>query len=119
MPDDNITVTDDNAAVSGEPVADEIPDADALALASLKADLNRTGNFPGDDNYLLTLIAAARDWLNRQGVRDDDTPSYRLILVSTAAWIYRKRVTGDAQPAFLRRMIHDFKLSGVGKDESV
>ena len=36
---------------------------------------------------------------------------YLQILVSRAAWVYRKRVTGEAEPLFLRRMVSDYKLS--------
>ena len=131
MPDDNVTVTDEPANVpdesepvtpSGDAPDDNTPvtppDADALALVSLKADLNRTGNFPSDDAYLLSLIAASRQWLDAQGIHDDGSALYSQVLVSNTAWIYRKRVNGDPQPNFLRRMIHDFKLSGAGRDEA-
>ena len=88
------------------------PDTDAeLALASLRADLNRAGSFPADNEYLSGLLAAARQWLALSGVRDDGSPLYLQILVGRAAYIYRKRVTGEAEPVYLRRMIHDFKLS--------
>lgn len=103
-------LTDDETAV---PTEDE-PDADALILAMLKADLNRTGNFPSDNDYLRSLIAAAREWLEREGVRDDGGAMYRQILSSRAAWIYRKRVTGEAEPNFLRRMVADWKIAHVG-----
>lgn len=132
MPDNDAPVTpsgaDDNgdnggsAQADAEPgqadAAENPPDADALALVSLKADLNRTGNFPSDDSYLLSLIAASRQWLDAQGIHDNGSALYAQILVSNAAWIYRKRVTGEAQPNFLRRMSHDFKLSGAGRDEA-
>ena len=85
--------------------------SDTLLLASLKADLNRTGNFPGDDDYLSDLIAGCREWLAAQGVRDDGSANYRLLIVGRAAYIYRKRVTGEAEPHYLRRMLHDWKLS--------
>lgn len=94
-------MADENAAAT----------SDELALATLKADLNRSGNFPADDSYLLTLLSAARHWLALQGVRDDASPTYLLILAARAAWMYRKRVTGEAEPSFLRRMVYDFKLS--------
>lgn len=98
--------------------ADVTQAPDALILASLKADLNRAGNFPSDNAYLTSLVAAARQWLAVQGVRDDGSDFYRQILVSRAAWIYRKRVTGEAEPTFLRRMVMDFKIAQCGKDEA-
>lgn len=86
----------------------------AVVLTSLKADLNRSGNFPDDDNYLLNLIKSARAWLVRQGVVDDESDDFGLILSSTAAWIYRKRITGESEPVFLKRMRHDFIVSAKG-----
>ena len=90
------------------------PTSDGAALAMLKADLNRTGNFPSDNDYLSGLLAGSRQWLALDGVRDDGSPLYLQILASRAAWIYRKRVTGEAEPQFLRRMIIDFKLAKGG-----
>lgn len=109
---------DDTETPSGNDVT-ETPsqsDADALVLALLKADLNRTGNFPSDNEYLSALISASRQWLERAGVPDDGGPMYQQILASRAAWIYRKRVTGEAEPQFLRRMIADYKISRAGKE---
>lgn len=85
--------------------------SDELALATLKADLNRTGNFPADNDYLSGLLSASRNWLALNGVPDDGGPLYLQILVARAAHIYRSRVTGKAEPAFLRRMLNDYKLS--------
>lgn len=85
-----------------------------LFLRLLKADLNRTGNFPGDDEYLTHLLNAASGHLSQQGVRDDGSDTYAQILVGTAAWIYRKRVTGEAEPQYLRRMRIDYKLAYSG-----
>lgn len=90
----------------------EIPGLSAEErLAMLKADLNRTGNFPGDDTFLQFYMNAAMIHLSRSGIKDDEaSPDYDALLVSTAAWIYRKRVSGEAEPDFLRRMRHDYLI---------
>lgn len=85
--------------------------SDELALATLKADLNRTGNFPADNAYLSGLLSASRNWLELNGIPDDGGPLYLQILVARAAHIYRSRVTGKAEPAFLRRMLNDYRLA--------
>lgn len=77
-------------------------DGDMLLL--LKQDLQRTGTIPGEDAYLEQLLAAARASLARQGVRPDGTADYDQTVIFTAAWLYRKRITGEAEPRFLRRM---------------
>lgn len=84
-------------------------DADKLLL--LKQDLQRTGTIPGEDNYLRQLLQAAQASLERQGVRPDGTADYDQLVISTAAWLYRKRVSGEAEPQFLRRMRLDCIIS--------
>lgn len=84
-------------------------DADRLLL--LKQDLQRTGTVPGEDSYLTQLLQAAQASLERQGVRPDGTADYDQLVISTAAWLYRKRVTGEAEPQFLRRMRLDCIVS--------
>ena len=41
----------------------------------------------------------------------DGGPLYLQILTARAAYIYRSRVTGKAEPAFLRRMLNDYRLA--------
>ena len=68
-------------------------DADMLIL--LRQDLQRTGSIPGEEAYLLQLLKAAQGSLERQGVRPDGSADYDQLAISTAAWLYRKRVNGD------------------------
>lgn len=84
-------------------------DGDMLLL--LKQDLQRTGTIPGEDTYLAQLLAAARASLSRQGAHPDGSADYDQLVISTAAWLYRKRVTGEAEPQFLRRMRLDIIVS--------
>lgn len=36
---------------------------------------------------------------------------YGQTVIGTAAWIYRKRISGEAEPAYLRRLRKDLLLS--------
>ena len=84
-------------------------DGDLLTL--LRHDLQRTGCIPGEDIYLTQLLQAAKASLERQGVLEEDTADWYQTVVSTAAWLYRKRVNGEAEPQFLRRMRLDLIVS--------
>lgn len=90
-------------------------DADMLTL--LRQDLQRTGSIPGEEGYLLQLLKAAQGSLERQGVRPDGSADYDQLAISTAAWLYRKRVNGEAEPLFLRRMRLDLIVSQRGRDD--
>lgn len=76
----------------------------------LKLDLQRMGELPGDEEYLPSLIDVAISMLARQGIRQDNSMDYGQTVVGTAAWIYRKRITGEAEPAYLRRLRLDLLL---------
>lgn len=80
-------------------------------LALLKLDLQRTADLPGDAEYLPALIDTAQASLSRQGIKDDGSMDYGQTVVGTAAWIYRKRINGEAEPAYLRRLRLDLLLS--------
>ncbi len=84
-------------------------------LSLLERDLQRTAELPGDAEYLPALIKAAKASLARQGVRDDGTMDYAQTVIGTAAWIYRKRINGEAEPAYLRRLRLDLLLARGGE----
>ena len=86
-------------------------------LSLLKLDRQRTGDLPGDPEYLPSLLAAAKANLARQGIQDDGTMDYAQTVIGTAAWIYRKRITGEAEPAYVRRLRLDLLLAR-GRGES-
>ncbi len=87
-------------------------------LTLLKIDLQRIGGCLGDDDYLRLTLRAAKRHLERQGIRGDGGEDYAYLVVGTAAWMYRKRVNGEAEPEFLRRMRLDLLvaqgLGGIG-----
>lgn len=76
----------------------------AALLKLLRHDLQRTGTLPGDDDYLTHLLQAARSSLERQGILPEDSEDYSQTVIGTAAWLYRKRITGEAEPQYLRQM---------------
>ena len=85
---------------------------DLILLELLKADLQRTGvELPGDRLYLPALLNTARTSLARQGIKPDCSADYIQTVVGTAAWIYGKRITGEADPAYLRRLRLDLLLA--------
>lgn len=84
-----------------------------LRLQLLKLDLQRMGDLP-DGPLLANYLGAAASNLNRQGIPDDGSEDYTALLVGTAAWMYRKRITGEGEPKYLRRMRLDMKFSKGG-----
>lgn len=83
----------------------------AALLKLLRHDLQRTGTLSGDNVYLRHLLRAARSSLERQGIRPEDSEDYVQTVIGTAAWLYRKRITGEAEPQYLRRMRLDLIIS--------
>ena len=84
---------------------------EAQALEILKIDLQRLGPLPGDSTYLLSLLRAAKSNLGRQGVEESGDEDYLQLVVGTAAWMYRKRINGESEPIYLKRMRHDLLIS--------
>lgn len=80
-------------------------------LLLLRQDLQRTASLPNEEDYLHQLLRAAKASLERQGAREEDSADWYQTVVSTAAWLYRKRITGEAEPQFLRRMRLDLIVS--------
>ena len=94
---------------------------DSSLLLLLRQDLQRSVTLPLEDTYLLQLLQAARASLERQGAKDNGAPDWDQAVISTAAWLYRKRITGESEPQFLRRMRLDLIVSGRaqgGQNES-
>lgn len=81
------------------------------ALELLKFDLQRGGVELGDEVYLLSLLYAAEQSLTRQGLQPCDDYDYIQAVVGTAAWMYRKRINGESEPAYLRRLRLDLLSS--------
>lgn len=80
-------------------------------IVLLRQDLQRTAELPGESAYLSQLLQAAKASLERQGVYEEDSADWVQAVVSTAAWLYRKRINGETEPQFLRRMRLDLIVS--------
>lgn len=81
------------------------------ALELLKFDLQRGGVELGDEVYLMSLLYAAEQSLTRQGIQPCGDYDYIQAVVGTAAWMYRKRINGESEPAYLRRLRLDLLSS--------
>lgn len=92
---------------------------EASMLMLLRQDLQRTGtcSLPGEDTYLNHLLQAARASLERQGAHREDSADWYQAVIATAAWMYRKRITGEAEPKYLRRMRLDLIVDRRAKGE--
>lgn len=88
-------------------------------LKLLRQDLQRTApsGLPDEDTYLLHLLQAARASLERQGAHREDSEDWYQTVIATAAWMYRKRITGEAEPKYLRRMRLDLIVDRQAKGE--
>ncbi len=89
-------------------------------LMLLRQDLQRAGTcpLPGEDTYLLHLLQAAQASLERQGARQEDGEDWYQAVIATAAWMYRKRITGEAEPKYLRRMRLDLIVSQQARGDN-
>ena len=84
---------------------------DSMELALLKIDLQRMGANLGDEAYLNLLLGASKTNLTRQGIKEVTEDDYIQLVVGTASWMYRKRISGEGEPAYLRRLRHDLLIS--------
>lgn len=86
---------------------------DAAMLTLLRQDLQRAAvaPLPGEDGYLTHLLRAAQTSLERQGAPRENSDDWYQTVIATAAWMYRKRITGEAEPQYLRRMRLDLIVS--------
>lgn len=89
--------------------------AEDIKMTLLRLDLQRIGEAP-DAPLLENYLGAASSNLKRQGITEDESEDYTALVVGTAAWMYRKRVTGEGEPRYLKRMRCDLwgaqKLGG-------
>ena len=86
-----------------------------VMLSLLRRDLERLGASSADDEYYMHLIRAAKSSLSRQGIKSCRDEDYMQCVIGTAAWMYRKRINGEAEPSYLRRLRHDLKISQTVK----
>lgn len=90
---------------------------DQRALVLLKADLQLMTS--ANDELLLHLIDAAKAAIEREGIQADGSADYDAIVVSYAAYLFRKRAASEtSMPRFLRWMMNNLLLSQKAGGES-
>lgn len=88
-----------------------MPDADVLKI--LKLDLQISVN--SLDDYLLTIIQAARNFIANEGITLTDSISDMMLVEMYAAYLYRKRREENAvMPRMLRWNLNNRLLSEKG-----
>lgn len=87
--------------------------ADADVLKILKLDLQISVN--SLDDYLLTIIQAARNFIANEGITLTDSISDMMLVEMYAAYLYRKRREENAaMPRMLRWNLNNRLLSEKG-----
>ena len=83
---------------------------DQQTLVLVKADLQLMTS--ANDVLLLHLIDAAKAAIEREGIQADGSADYDAIVVSYAAYLFRKRAASEtSMPRFLRWMMNNILVS--------
>lgn len=77
-------------------------------LTALKVDLGIVTT--AYDDRLAQYLTTAEQEVNREGVADDSTAAYNNLVIQYAAWMWRRRDSGEGMPRMLRFWLHNFKL---------
>lgn len=83
--------------------------ADSELLAMLKIDCGITTT--AFDGRLTQYVDAAKAEITREGVTLADTASDSQLVVMYAAWLWRKRDTGEGMPRMIRYALNNRILS--------
>lgn len=90
------------------------------ALALLKTDLGYTNDSitQEQEQYLIHKLEAARDDIRGAGVVLNETkPAHLDLLVSYAAYLYRRRDSNDTMPRSLRWALNNAMTASVSAQE--
>lgn len=74
-------------------------------LQMLKIDLGITGT--AYDDRLLQILTAAAQMITREGVTLSDSVEDQQLQVTYAAWLWRRRDSGQGMPRMLRWMLNN------------
>ena len=74
-------------------------------LQMLKIDLGITGT--AYDDRLLQILTAAAQMITREGVTLTDSVEDQQLQVAYAAWLWRRRDSGQGMPRMLRWMLNN------------
>lgn len=76
----------------------------------LKKDMQMTTK--ANDEYLDFLLSKAKELMEREGIREEDTNEYAGIQIDYAAYLFRKRASAQtAMPRFLRWEMNNLLIS--------
>ena len=79
-------------------------------LMLLKKDMQMTTK--ANDEYLDFLLSKAKELMEREGIREEDTNEYAGIQIDYAAYLFRKRASAQtAMPRFLRWEMNNLLIS--------
>ena len=84
-------------------------------MALLKADLDLLTVPKEREAYLTQQIEAAKSMIQREGITLTDTPEDIQLVVMYAAWLYRKRNTGEGMPRMIRYALNNRVMSQRGQ----
>ena len=85
-----------------------------IKLSLLKADLQMMTNV--NDEYLEFLLRSAVKLIEREGIINDGSDEYSLIQIQYAAYMFRKRASGDTKmPRYLRWEMKNFLIHQKAK----
>ena len=91
------------------------------ALALLKTDLGYTDDSitPEQEQYLIHKLEAARARIRKSGIDLNEADYAHLdLLVSYAAYLYRRRDSNDPMPQSLRRALNNAIIDSVSSQEA-
>lgn len=88
--------------------------AQITKLQMLKIDLGI--NTSAYDERLTQYLASAKAEIEREGVKLTDSVPDENLIVQYAAWMWRKRDTGEGIPRMIRRQINNRIFGGDGTD---
>lgn len=86
-------------------------------MALLKADLDLLSVPKEREAYLTQQIEAAKSMIQREGITLTDSPEDIQLVVMYAAWLYRKRNTGEGMPRMIRYALNNRVISQRGQGE--
>lgn len=85
-----------------------------IKLQMLKIDLGI--NTSAYDSRLTQYLASAKAEIEREGVKLTDSVPDENLIVQYAAWMWRKRDTGEGIPRMIRWQINNRIFGGDGTD---
>ena len=82
---------------------------DAERLQALKIDLGITTT--AYDGRLSQYLVTAASEMEREGAKDDNSVAYSTWVIAYAAWLWRRRDTGEGMPRMIRYALNNLIFS--------